>query len=35
MKTFLGWLAGLATVWAVLAIWRRFPGIPDLDYEEQ
>lgn len=38
MKFLTGWIAGLATAWAVLAIWRSLPvleddpavGIPDL-----
>lgn len=32
MKVFIGWLMGLATAWAVLAIWQRFE-FPNIDYE--
>lgn len=30
----LGFLAGLAAAWAVLAIWRRVPEFPDLDVDQ-
>lgn len=32
MKVFIGWLMGLATAWAALAIWQRFE-FPNIDYE--
>lgn len=31
MKLFLGFLLGLGTAWAALAIWQRVPEFPDID----
>lgn len=33
MKLLIGWMLGLGTAWAALAIWRRIPPFPDLDPE--
>lgn len=33
MRILAGWLLGVATAWAALAIWRTVPPFPDLDYE--
>ena len=33
MRFLAGWIAGLATAWTALAIWRRLPAFPDLDPE--
>uniref|UniRef100_A0AAU8GNJ0 Minor tail protein n=1 Tax=Microbacterium phage Crisis TaxID=3158889 RepID=A0AAU8GNJ0_9CAUD len=35
MKFLAGWIAGIATAWAALAIWRRFPPFPDIDAEPE
>ncbi|QCW22577.1 hypothetical protein QDA05_gp20 [Microbacterium phage Honeyfin] len=35
MRYLAGWIAGLATAWAALAIWRRFPPFPDIDAEPE
>ncbi|QGJ95238.1 hypothetical protein QDA11_gp18 [Microbacterium phage Jayden] len=35
MRFLAGWIAGLATAWAALAIWRRFPGLDDDPAYEQ
>lgn len=31
MKVLIGWLLGVGTVWAALAIWHRVPEFPDVD----
>lgn len=31
MKLLVGWIAGIATAWTMLAIWRRIPPFPDID----
>lgn len=31
MKVLIGWLLGLTTAWAALAIWQRVPSFPDVD----
>ena len=31
MKMFLGFLMGLSTAWAALAIWQKVPPFPDID----
>lgn len=31
MKLFAGFLLGLGTAWAALAIWQRLPEFPDID----
>uniref|UniRef100_A0AAU7J8E9 Minor tail protein n=2 Tax=unclassified bacterial viruses TaxID=12333 RepID=A0AAU7J8E9_9VIRU len=33
MRFLAGWIAGLATVWAALAIWKRVPPMPYIDAE--
>lgn len=33
MRYLVGWLAGIATAWAALAIWRRIPPFPDIEPE--
>jgi len=33
MKFLAGWIAGLATAWAALAIWNRIPPFPDIEPE--
>lgn len=33
MKFLAGWIAGLATAWTALALWRRIPPFPDIDPE--
>lgn len=31
MKYLIGWLIGVGTAWAALAIWQRVPEFPDID----
>lgn len=31
MRIAVGWLLGVASAWAALAIWRRIPPFPDID----
>jgi len=33
MKVIIGFLLGLGTAWAALAIWQRLPEFPDVDYD--
>lgn len=35
MRILAGWLLGVATAWAALAIWRTIPPFPELDYEQE
>jgi len=35
MKVLMGFLLGLGTAWAALAIWQRVPEFPDIDENEQ
>lgn len=32
MKYLIGWLIGVGTAWAALAIWQRVPEFPDIDH---
>ncbi|QSM01213.1 hypothetical protein QDA08_gp18 [Microbacterium phage NoodlelyBoi] len=35
MRFLAGWITGLATAWAALAIWRRVPPFPDIEPEDE
>ncbi|QDF19034.1 hypothetical protein SEA_HERMEONYSUS_18 [Microbacterium phage Hermeonysus] len=35
MRYLVGWLAGIATAWAALAIWRRVPPLSEVVWEPE